>query len=110
MSTTKSQKLTIKLTELRKKVAAEKRREAEIKKRAARQTYTHALRTSGLLGLVIAGALSADILEREFRAVASGYSALDKPAEIPVPTVPAADAAMPPLTDDAADSKSIGRP
>lgn len=70
MVSTKSKKIADRLAALRAELKEAQHAEAEASRKAARREFTRAARKAGLLRLVAGGAVTAEALEAEFRAVA----------------------------------------
>lgn len=97
MKKSKSEKIAEKLEALRAELKEAKSAETAAIRKQARSSFTKAARRAGLMRLVVAGAVTPEALEQEFRAVAlrlkagaaATASGKDKPttaAAEPVPT------------------------
>jgi len=73
MASTKSKKIADKLAALKAELKEAQHAEAEAARKAARREFTRAARKAGLLRLVAGGAVTAEALEAEFRAVAERF-------------------------------------
>lgn len=70
MASAKSKKIMDKMAALKAELKETQHAEAEAARKAARREFTRAARKAGLLRLVAGGAVTAEALETEFRAVA----------------------------------------
>src|SRR5690242_20697060 len=70
MRASKSMKIAEKMAALKAELKEVKHAEVEAERKAARRNFTRAARRAGLLRLVAGGAVTPEVLEAEFRAVA----------------------------------------
>lgn len=70
MRASKSKKIAEKMAALKAELKEVKQAEVDAERKAARRNFTRAARRAGLLRLVAGGAVTIEVLEAEFRAVA----------------------------------------